>query len=137
MIKSIIKLAFFITIALNITQYVIGSFVFDNPSALFLYITGITVLYLFMRPLLTIISLPDEGPGYLFMSFLLTLITNYALTVFIPSFELRATTVSELIIFGFVLPSKRLNIMWSLVFSSLLMAVLMTFFKWLCESKRK
>ena len=137
MVKTLIRLAFFITIALNITQYVIGSFVFDHPSALFLYITGLTVLYLFMRPLLTVISLPDEGPGYLFMSFLLTLITNYALTIFIPFFELRSTTISELIIFGFVLPSKRLNMMWSLVFSSLLMAVLMTFFKWLCGMKKK
>lgn len=137
MIKTIIRLAFFITITLNITQYVIGSFVFEHPSALFLYITGLTVLYLFMKPLLTVISLPSEGPGYLFMSFLLTLITSYALTIFIPFFQVRPTTISELIIFGFVLPSKRLNMMWSLVFSSLLMAVLMTFFKWLCDSKRK
>ena len=137
MIKTIIRLTFFITITLNITQYVIGNFVFEHPSALFLYITGLTVLYLFMRPLLTVISLPNEGPGYLFMSFLLTLITSYALTIFIPFFGLRPTTISELIIFGFVLPSKRLSMMWSLVFSSLLMAVLMTFFKWLCDSKRK
>lgn len=137
MLKTIIRLAFFIIIALNITQYVIGSFVFSHSSALFLYVIGLTVLYMFMKPLLTIIALPDEGPGYLFMSFLLTLITNYALTIFIPNFDLRSTTISELIIFGFVLPSKRLNMMWSLVFASLLMAVLMTFFKWLCDVKRK
>lgn len=137
MLKSIIRLAFFITMALNVTQYVIGSFMFDHPSAFFLYIVGLTALYLFMKPLLTLISLPSEGPGYLFMSFLLTLITNYALTIFIPFFEIRPTIVSELIIFGFVLPSKRLNVTWSLVFSSLMLAVLMTFFNWLCDSKKR
>jgi len=136
-LKTIIRLTFFITIALNVTQYVIGGFIFDNPSAFLLYIVGLTILYLFMKPLLTLISLPSQGPGYLFMSFLLTLITNYALTIFIPNFEIRATTVSELIIFGFVLPSKRLNVTWSLVFSSLMMAVLMTFFNWLCDNKKK
>jgi hypothetical protein len=136
-LKTIIRLTFFITMALNVTQYVIGSLVFDHPSAFLLYIVALTVLYLFMKPLLTLISLPNEGPGYLFMSFLLTLITNYALTIFIPFFEIRSTTVSELIIFGFVLPSKRLNVTWSLVFSSLMMAVLMTFFNWLCDSRKK
>lgn len=137
MLKTIIRITFFLTIALNITQYIIGSFVFEHPSAFMLYVTGAAALYLFMKPLLTLISLPNEGPGYLFMSFLLTLITNYALTIFIPFFEIRSTTVSELIIFGFVLPSKRLNVTWSLVFSSLMMAVLMTFFNWLCEGKKK
>jgi len=136
-IKSIIRIALFITISLNITQYVIGTFEFKHPSALFLFTIAMTCLYLFIRPLLVLISLPHEGPGYLFMSFLLTATTNFVLTLFIPFFNLRPTTISELMFFGFVLPSKNLNVIWSLIFSSLLIAVLMTFFKWICDNRRR
>ena len=137
MIKSIIRLALFITISLNITQYVIGTFEFSHPSSLILFTMAMKFLYLFMRPLLVLISLPHEGTGYLFMSFLLTAITNYVLTLFIPFFSLRPTTISELMFFGFVLPSKSLNVTWSLIFSSLLIAVLMTFFKWICDNRKR
>ena len=137
MIKTIIRLSLFIVISLNVTQYVIGTFEFTHPSSVLLYVAALTVLYLFMRPLLMLISLPNEGPGFLFMSFILVLITNYVLTLFIPFFDLIPTTISELNILGFVLPSKRLNVMWSLVFSSLLIAVIMAFLTWVCENKRR
>lgn len=137
MLKSIIRLALFITISLNITQYVIGSFSFGHPSAILLFTMALTLLYLFMRPILIIISLPHDGPGYLFMSFILTAITIYVMTLFIPFFELRDAVISELMFFGFVLPSKQLNVVWSLIFSSLLMAVLMTFFKWVCDTGKR
>lgn len=136
MIKTVIRLALFGTISLQISQYVIGSFSFGHVTSLLLFIIALTVLYFLMRPLLIIISLPSEGPGYLFMSFLLTLITCYVLTLFIPMFGIRATTISELNIFGFVLPSKSLNAVWSLVFSALLISVLMFFFNWLCQTKK-
>jgi len=136
-IKRIIRIALFIIISLNIAQYIIGTFQFGHPSSLILYVIGLATLYIFLKPILTFISLPHEGPGYLFMSFILIFITNYALTAFIPFFGLRPTTISELMFFGFVLPSKDLSVFWSLVFSSLLMAVLMLFLNWVCEDKKK
>ena len=135
-IKNLLRLSVFVTISLKLTQYVIGGYEFGNVNAIFLFILGITVLYFFMRPILGLVSLPDDGVGFLFMSFVLTLITSYFLTIFIPTFSVRETTMSELLIFGFMLPSKHLDVMWSMVFSALLMAVLMLFFNWLCESKK-
>jgi len=136
-LKSLIRLSLFITISLNITQYIIGCFSFDHPSAIILFIMGLTLLYMFMRPLLILISLPNEGPGYIFMSFILTAITVYVLTLFIPFFKIRSATISELMFFGYVLPSKQLSVAWSMVFSSLLIAVLMVFFNWICESRKR
>ncbi len=137
MIRTLIRLSVFITISLKISQYIIGNYEFGHVSSIVLFIIALTVLYFFIRPLLMIISLPNEGPGYLFMSFLVTLIISYILTLFIPMFNLRPTVISELIIFGFVLPSKHLNVIWSLIFSSLLISVLMFFFNWICQSKRR
>lgn len=137
MIKSLIRLSLFLTISLQIAQYVIGSFSFGFVTSMLLYVMAMTVLYFMMRPLLMLISLPNEGPGYLFMSFILTVITSYILTIFIPMFSFRATTISELNIFGFVLPSKSLSAVWSLVFSALLISVLMFFFNWVCDSGKR
>ncbi len=102
-----------------------------------LFLVAMTILYFFMRPLLALVGMPDHGVGYLFMSFVVTGVLTYVLTLFIPLFSLRATTISELIIFGFVLPSKHLNVIWSATFSALLISVLMMFFNWLCEIKKK
>ena len=136
-IKTLIRLAVFGTISLKIAQYVIGAFQFGDVNSILLYILALTVLYFFMRPILSLISLPSDGAGFLFMSFILTSIASYVLTLFIPLFSIRPTVISELIIFGFVLPSKRLDMMWALIFSALLMSVLMLFFDWLTDSERR
>lgn len=134
--KGIIRLFVISFASVKLTQYVIGGFVFDHPSSIILFVLGLTGLYMFMRPMLRLVSMPSNGPGFLFMAFILTTITIQALTLFIPMFGVRPTTISELIIFGFVLPSKRLTAMWANVFSALLITILMWFFNWLCENKK-
>lgn len=137
MVRNLIRLAVFSAISLKISQYIVTAYSFSHPSSILLLITGMSILYYFVKPLLRMVSLPDSGPGYIFLTFVLTLITIQALTLFIPFFDLRPTTISELIIFGFMLPSKRLNAFWANVFSSLLIAVLMAFFNWLYEGKKR
>ncbi|MFC1622204.1 hypothetical protein ACFL13_02365 [Patescibacteria group bacterium] len=135
--KSSLRMYLLMYLSVRITQYVIGGFSFGDPSAFLLYVLGLSVLHFFLRPLLKFVSLPTKKTGFLFMSFLLTLIATYIFTLFIPYFGIQDTLVSELIIFGFVLPSKHLEALWGMVFSSLLITVLMWFFNWLCEGKRK
>ena len=45
-------------------------------------------------------------------------------------------TVTELIIFGFVLPSKSLTKTWALVFAALLFTLILNFFAWLCRGRK-
>lgn len=135
--KTIIRIAVFSTISLKITQYVIGGYHFDDAASIFWFVFAITVLYYFMLPLLALVSLPREGPGLLFMSFILVAVIGYVLTVFIPNFSVRPTTISELIIFGYVLPSKSLTLFWSNAFSSLLFTVMMMFFNWVCDCSKR
>lgn len=131
--KNLLRLFIFIFASVKLTQYVIGGFYFSHSSGFLLYVLGLFVLYFFMRPLLRLVGLPSGGVGFLFMVFLLTLITTHAFTLFISTFSLTDTVVSELIIFGFVLPSKQLTAFWANVFSSLMITVFMWFFAWLCE----
>jgi hypothetical protein len=136
-VKYIIRLLLFSTISIKIAEYIIGGLVFGDISSFLLYMVGIAVMYLFIKSLLSLISLPSEGAGYLFMSFLLTAITTYVFTLFIPNFSVRSTEVSQLIIFGFMLPSKHLNVVWSGIFSALLISVIMSFLKCVCQENKK
>jgi len=135
--KSILRIAVFLFISLNIAQYIITGYNFGHSSSVLLFITALTVLIFFIRPLLRLVSLPVNGPSFIFMTFILIAITSHVLTLFIPQFSMRSTEISELIIFGFVLPSKRLSVIWSNVFSSLLITVLMWFFSWLCDCEKR
>jgi len=135
--KTILRLFLFTFTAVRLTQYVIGGFIFGSPTSFLLYVIGLSTLFFFARPLLKFVSLPIKGTGFLFMSFLLTGIATYLFTLFIPDFGISNTVISEMVFFGFILPAKHLEVIWSMVFSSLLVSVLIWFFDWICDCKRR
>jgi hypothetical protein len=136
--KSILKFFVFSYIALYLTHGVINALIFggDYLITMFLVLVALTLVNLFMPAIIGIVSLPTKGPGFLFLSFLMNLVVFYILTIVIPSFGVRATTVPELIIFGFVLPSKSLTSTSAIVFTTLLFVVILNFFTWLSASKK-
>lgn len=135
--KAFLRSIVFTYIAFLATQYVLNCFIFGGNSArtFLLVILAFTLLNLFLKPLLGIISLPTKGYGYLFLCFVLTFVVLQVLTVFVPSFRIVPTTLSGLIIFGFVLPSKSLTALLSGVFSALLISAVFSFLSWLSSKK--
>jgi uncharacterized membrane protein YvlD (DUF360 family) len=135
--KSILRVFVFTVISLKITQYIIGAFNFGNNDVktFILIAFALGLLYFFFKPLLKIISLPSGGIGYLLLIFIVTFIVLYILTLFIPSFTVKSVTISNLIIFGFVLPSKSLTSLWATVCSAFVASFLYTFFDWLCSKR--
>lgn len=132
--KSAIRTIIFTYLSVVTSQKIIESLVFNGHSDqnFYLFVLGLAALYFFSKPLLRILALPSSGIGFLFMTFLMTLILMYAFMMLVPLITLVPTTLSNLIIFGFVLPSKSLTAFWSGVFTSLLIAVVYTFLDWLC-----
>ena len=135
--KSALRTILFAYLAVVSSQQIVSAISFrgDSSQNFYLFILGLAALYFFSRPILKIISLPSEGAGFLFMTFALTLILMYVLMLFVPLLTLVPTKISNLIILGFVLPSKSLTAFWSGVFVSLLIAVVYTFLDWLCSKK--
>lgn len=125
-------------ISIFITQHLIGGLLFTGNiiQTMFVVTLGLGLLNMFMPPILKIISLPTKGVTYIFLSFILVLITLYVFTLFIPGFYIQETTISKLIILGVVLPSKHLTAIWSVVFTSLVFTVFYSFFMWLCKGKK-
>ncbi len=137
--KKILKIFVYSYISLYVTQSVINGFFFGGSHNItfLLVLVGVALLNTFLPPILNILSLPDSGPGGIFLSFLMNLIVLYMLTVLLPFFDLQASVISELIIFGIVLPSKSLTKLSAMVFSALLFVVVFNFFKWLGSSASK
>lgn len=136
--KALLRTLLFSYIALYLTQQIIGGLSFgDNYNInLLLVLVALTILNLFIFPILKILALPVKGPGFLFLRFVLNLVVLFVLTFFIPGFSIEPTFVSELLFFGIVLPSKSLSPQGALIFSSLLFVIILNFFMWLCAKKK-
>lgn len=107
----------------------------DYNRNLFLVILAVTVLNIFMIPLFKILSLPHFGVGFIFLNLVLTLVIMYVLTMFLPDFSIEETTLSELSIFNFVLPSKHLTVFWSVLYTGLCISLVYHFIEWLFEKR--
>jgi uncharacterized membrane protein YvlD (DUF360 family) len=135
--KSLVRVFVFTFIALYSTQYLIRAFVYgENEVITFILVwISLSALYYLLKPVLGVITLPSKGLGYLFLAFVLTFAVLYVLTLFIPSFSIKPTSLSGLIIFGFMLPSKNLTSLWAGLFSAFVVSVVYLFLQGLCNKK--
>ncbi|GIW69991.1 MAG: hypothetical protein KatS3mg101_0738 [Patescibacteria group bacterium] len=135
--RGIIRTFVFVLISIFCTNYVLSSISYGGDTKTFL-VMSLTLAFLFYlsKPLLITFGLPGRGIGFLFISTILASICLYVLTIFLPQLMMTEATLSGLIIFGVVLPSKSLNAFWSTVFSAFLIAGVFTFLDWLCCSKK-
>ena len=123
----------FTLISVMVTQFLLNGFEFgsNHNRNYILVVLGITLLYFFLKPILGLVSLPRRGIGFMVINFFMTAVIVYVLTVFVPGFNIKEGFFPELIIFGFMLPSKQLTLAWSLIYSALFVSLVFTFFDWL------
>ena len=100
-----------------------------------LLLVALVLLNLFIIPILRILSLPHGGIGFLILNFLLTLVVLYILTIFIVDLSIVETQLTQLRIFGFLIPSKNLSVVESAAASALVLSFVYHFFEWLCEKR--
>ncbi len=135
--KTALRILVFTFLSVQITQIVISDGLMFGGVAvqtLFLVVLGLSFLYLFLRPILAMLSLPTHGIGFLFITFILTLIMLYVMSLFVPFFYINPGYINELIIFGFVLPSRSLNPMMTSISTAFLISFVFVFFEWISRS---
>ncbi len=127
----------FVSISLYITQYLLHAFDYGaEQTRTFLLVAGaLSALYYLLRPVLKITSLPSEGFGYLFLLFALTFAILFVLTLFIPAFAIKPVVIQNLIIFGFMLPSKSLTSLWAGAVSAVLVSLVYMFLQSISSKK--
>ena len=127
--KKILRTLIFTALALEAARQVIGAFDYGSDSfkSVVLLVLGLSLLYFFLKPLISIVSLPTRGIPFVFLTFAMTVIVIYVSTLFVPGFSIHSSTVSGLVILGFSFPSYDLTSLQAMVFSSLVTSLTYTF----------
>jgi hypothetical protein len=136
--KRILRPLTFSIVSLGITQYLIGGFDFGSNAILSvsLIVIAFSLLLMFLRPLLGLISLPTAGVIYVLILILMSSIIFYVLTVFIPGYALLESTLPQFTLFGIVLPSKVISPASSALYSGLVFGIFSNYLSWLTEKKK-
>jgi hypothetical protein len=131
--KKIIRTLLFAYLALYSAQSVVGSFVYQREDTVILSVLGLSILYIFLKPLISIVSLPTRGSVFFLISFLSTLLLFFALSNVLPDLSFQSVTLRSLNLLGYVLPSKDLDSLWAMVFSALTTNAVYLFLESLCR----
>jgi uncharacterized membrane protein YvlD (DUF360 family) len=134
--KKIIRTVLFIFLSLYATDWVVGGFSYSENKTIHLSVIALLVLYLFLKPIASVASLPTSGSVFFLISFISTGIVFYALANIIHDLSFQPTTLRSLNILGVVLPSKDLDSLWSLIFSALTTSSVYLFLEGLCSRKK-
>jgi len=134
--RWVLRALIFAYVTVFLAQEVIGGFDFgEGRQTMLLIMLGIALLNMFILPIFRVLGLPAHGISFLVLNFVLTLVVLYVLTMFVPGFEIVETELSQLRIFGYVLPSKHLTTMWATVYSALVISFTFHFLEWLCDKR--
>lgn len=132
--KSIVRnIAFYSFALFVISQILVGVKV---SGGFWDYILGgvvLTLLFLIVKPILGIITLPLNIITLGAFSFLINVIILYLLTIFVTSISVGAFTFNGFSFAGFVVPKFSLNNFFAFVIASILLSVIIGVLKWLTE----
>jgi hypothetical protein len=130
--KKIIRTFLFVFLALYSAQFAVGAFVYKSDDTIFLSVIGLSILYIFLKPLISIVSMPTKGSVFFLISFISTGLVFFALSNVLPDLSFQPVTLRSLNILGYVLPSKDLDSLWAMVFSALTTNAVYLFLEGLC-----
>jgi putative membrane protein len=132
--KSIIRKITFYSVALFLVAQVLAG-VRINGGLLTYLVGGIvlSILFLLVKPILGIITLPLNVITLGLFSFLTNAIILYLLTIFVPNISITAFKFSGFSFLGFVIPNLQVNNFFAFISASILMSLIVGFLKWLIK----
>lgn len=136
--KSVLKSFVFALISLRTSQYILQTFSFgDEIIKNYIFVSlALGLLYFFLKPVLSALSLPVQGIILFVFDFIFSFIVLFILTTFIPTFAFLIVTTPSLLIFGFMLTSFTLSNFWSGVAGALIISLIYGFLGWLSKGKK-
>ena len=133
--KNILRPLVYTLISLYTAQLAIGGFSYSEDKTAYLVILALSMLYLFIRPVVSVVSLPTKGSVFFLICFISSCILFYALKNILPDLDFVPVTLRSLNIFGRVLPSKDLDSLGSMIFSAFLTSAVYLFLESLSRRK--
>jgi len=132
--KSILRRVVFYSVALFlVTQVLEGVRV---SGGLVTYVIGgivLSILFLLVKPVLGIVTLPLNIITLGLFSFLTNAIILYLLTIFVPSVSIAAFKFNGFSFWGFIIPQLQINNFFAFVVASILLSLIVSFLRWLIK----
>lgn len=93
----------------------------------------LSFLYIVLKPILNIFSLPLNMITLGLFSFITNAILLYVLTFFVPNVTVSAFTFNGFSFAGFIIPTINFNTLYAYIVSAAVLALIKNFFDWLIK----
>ena len=99
------------------------------------FIGGIvlSILFLILKPILSIVTLPLNIITLGLFSFVINAIILYFLTIIVPNISIAAFRFSGFSFFGFVVPQFHGNTFFAFIMASIIVSFIIGFLRWLTK----
>ncbi|MBI4089179.1 MAG: phage holin family protein [Candidatus Levybacteria bacterium] len=132
--KSIARSIIYYSVALFLTSQIISGL--KIYGGLTTYIIGgiaLSMLFLIVKPILSIVTLPLNIVTLGLFSFLINAIILYLLTIFVTNISITAFTFSGLSTAGFIIPKVYINNFFAFIVVSAFLSFIVGLLKWLTK----
>ena len=133
--KTFLRGFIFSYLALVFSQQLVKTYIVFDDRSFWLIVFALSLLNIFKRSILSVVSLPSKGIFFQFISFFLTALLLNILVAIVPNFRFLATSTPDFIIFGFMIPSTYLTAFSAGIFTSAVISLVSNFFHWLSSKK--
>ncbi|MDP2586030.1 MAG: phage holin family protein [Candidatus Levybacteria bacterium] len=132
--KSILrKIVFYSAALFLVVQVLEGVKVSGGLSTYILGGIALSILFVIVRPILSIVTLPLNIITLGLFSFLINAIILYLLTIIVPGISIAAFRFNGFAFWGFVIPQLQVNSFFAFVIASALLSLIVGFLKWLIK----
>lgn len=132
--KSIIRRIAIYTFALFLLPLIIpGVKISGGLDTLFLGGASLALMFLVLKPILSILSFPINLLTLGMFSILTNALILYLLTIFVTSISIASFVYGKAEIFGFTTPNITLNTFQAYVFTAFVLSVIESFLAWLMD----
>jgi putative membrane protein len=132
--KNLLRNTVFNAISLYILSQIINGVKVSGGIEVLL-ISGLilSLLYIFIKPILNLFSLPLNMVTLGLFSFFSNAILLYVLTVLVPDVRISQFTFNGYSFAGFVIPVMHFNTLYAYVISAGALSIIINFFNWLTK----
>lgn len=132
--KSILRRIVFYSVALFLVAQALDGIKIDG--GLTTYVVGgiaLSILFLIVKPILSIVTLPLNIITLGLFSFLTNAIILYLLTILVPNISIAAFKFNGFSFWGFVAPQLQVDNFFAFVIASVLLSLIVGFLRWLTK----
>lgn len=132
--KTLIRnISIYTFILFLLPQIIPGVHIIQGLSIFFVGGVVLTLLFLVLRPILSIISFPVNMITLGVFNIFINALLIYLLTVFVTEISITAFTYERTNLFGIILPSMSFNTFFAYIYTAFVLTMINGFIKWLMD----